>query len=126
MNLFEHTNYTFDPLYTYKFQMETATMSKVFFSTGISLDGFIAGLNASPTNPLGSERAVLHSILSMTGWRAHCNKRGKSQDEKTSESQAVPRRLNNSLMPGKSKNLKFITRLCSWVKIHLITFYTLR
>jgi dihydrofolate reductase len=38
-------------------------MSKVFFSTGISLDGFIAGLNASPTNPLGDGGAKIHKWM---------------------------------------------------------------
>lgn len=38
-------------------------MSKVFFSTGILLDGFIAGLNASPTNPLGDGVAEIHKWM---------------------------------------------------------------
>jgi dihydrofolate reductase len=38
-------------------------MSNVFFSTGISLDGFIAGLNASPTNPLGDGGAEIHKWM---------------------------------------------------------------
>jgi hypothetical protein len=28
-------------------------MSKIFFSAGMSLDGFIAGPNGGPDNPLG-------------------------------------------------------------------------
>jgi dihydrofolate reductase len=38
-------------------------MSNVFFSTGLSLDGFIAGLNASPTNPLGDGGLDIHKWL---------------------------------------------------------------
>jgi hypothetical protein len=38
-------------------------MCKVFFSTGISLDGFIAGLNASPTNLLGDGGAEIHKWI---------------------------------------------------------------
>ena len=35
-------------------------MSKVFFSVGMSLDGFIAGTNRGPTNPLGDRGLELH------------------------------------------------------------------
>ena len=35
-------------------------MSKVFFSVGMSLDGFIAGLNRGPKNPLGDHGLELH------------------------------------------------------------------
>ena len=35
-------------------------MSKVFFSVGMSLDGFIAGLNRGPKNPLGDHGVELH------------------------------------------------------------------
>jgi dihydrofolate reductase len=38
-------------------------MGNVFFSTGLSLDGFIAGLNASPTNPLGDGGLDIHKWL---------------------------------------------------------------
>jgi hypothetical protein len=38
-------------------------MCKVFFSTGISLDGFIAGLNDSPTNPLGDGGPEIHKWM---------------------------------------------------------------
>jgi hypothetical protein len=38
-------------------------MSKVFFSMGISLDGFIAGLNPSPPNPLGNGGLEIHNWL---------------------------------------------------------------
>ncbi len=35
-------------------------MSKVFFSLGMSLDGFIAGPNKGPTNPLGDQGVEIH------------------------------------------------------------------
>src|SRR5712691_9679279 len=35
-------------------------MSKVFFSLGMSLDGFIAGPNRGPTNPLGDQGVAIH------------------------------------------------------------------
>jgi dihydrofolate reductase len=38
-------------------------MGNVFFSIGLSLDGFIAGLNASPTNPLGDGGLDIHKWL---------------------------------------------------------------
>jgi dihydrofolate reductase len=38
-------------------------MSKVFFSVGVSLDGFIAGLNRGPKNPLGDHGVELHEWL---------------------------------------------------------------
>jgi dihydrofolate reductase len=38
-------------------------MSKVFFDMGISLDGFIAGLNSVPSNPLGNSGLEIHNWL---------------------------------------------------------------
>ncbi len=35
-------------------------MSKVFFSVGMSLDGFIAGPNRGPANPLGDQGVEIH------------------------------------------------------------------
>src|SRR6266849_2928213 len=35
-------------------------MSKVFFSLGMSLDGFIAGPNRGPSNPLGDRGVSVH------------------------------------------------------------------
>jgi len=35
-------------------------MSKVFLSLGMSLDGFIAGPNRGPTNPLGDQGVEIH------------------------------------------------------------------
>jgi dihydrofolate reductase len=38
-------------------------MNKVFFDTGISLDGFVAGENSSPDNPLGDRRPTIHQWM---------------------------------------------------------------
>jgi hypothetical protein len=38
-------------------------MGNVFFSIGLSLDGFVAGLNASPRNPLGDGGLDIHRWL---------------------------------------------------------------
>jgi dihydrofolate reductase len=38
-------------------------MSKVFFDMGISLDGFIAGLNPGPSNPLGNGGLEIHNWI---------------------------------------------------------------
>ena len=38
-------------------------MSKVFFSVGTSLDGFLAGPNRGPTNPLGDHGLEIHQWL---------------------------------------------------------------
>lgn len=38
-------------------------MSKVFFDVGISLDGYIAGPNGGPQNPLGDEGIKIHNWM---------------------------------------------------------------
>jgi hypothetical protein len=38
-------------------------MSQVFFYVGISLDGFIAGLNGGPKNPLGNGGTIIHNWM---------------------------------------------------------------
>lgn len=38
-------------------------MSKVFFDVGISLDGYIAGLNGGPANPLGDGGIAIHNWM---------------------------------------------------------------
>jgi len=38
-------------------------MNKVFFSLGTSLDGFIAGPNRGPSNPLGDRGVSIHDGL---------------------------------------------------------------
>lgn len=41
-------------------------MGKVFFDLGISLDGYIAGPNAGPTNPMGGVSTRLHHWVVLT------------------------------------------------------------
>ncbi|HMB91112.1 MAG TPA: dihydrofolate reductase family protein [Rhodothermales bacterium] len=38
-------------------------MSTVFFDTGISLDGFMAGTNSSPDNPMGDKGPTIHQWM---------------------------------------------------------------
>ena len=38
-------------------------MSKIFFTVGSSMDGFIAGLNGGPKNPLGDGGTAIHKWL---------------------------------------------------------------
>jgi hypothetical protein len=48
-------------------------LSKVFVHMGISLDGFVAGVNRGPRNPLGHLGMKMHEWLSGTlddAWRA--------------------------------------------------------
>jgi dihydrofolate reductase len=40
---------------------QVTNMNKVFFSLGMSLDGFIAGPNRGPTNPLGDRAVAIHT-----------------------------------------------------------------
>ena len=47
-------------------------MSKVFIEQGISLDGFIAGANGGPENPLGDGGMSIHAwMYSQESWREH-------------------------------------------------------
>jgi dihydrofolate reductase len=38
-------------------------MSKIIFDSGISLDGFFAGDNRSPKNPMGGVSGQIHSLM---------------------------------------------------------------
>ena len=38
-------------------------MSKIIFDSGISLDGFFAGNNRSPSNPMGGVAGKLHMCM---------------------------------------------------------------
>ena len=47
-------------------------MSQVFFSLGITLDGFIAGPNGGPSNPLGDRGPLIHAwMFEQRAFRAH-------------------------------------------------------
>ena len=47
-------------------------MGKVFFSVGMSLDGFIAGPNRGPTNPLGDQGTAIHTwVYQQRTFREH-------------------------------------------------------
>lgn len=52
-------------------------MSKVFFDMGISLDGFIAGLNGGPKNPLGDNGTKIHQwVYPLKSFREHLSLEG--------------------------------------------------
>lgn len=48
-------------------------MSKVFFDVGLSLEGYMAGENRSPKNPLGDNGRTIHDWMFRTKafWRLH-------------------------------------------------------
>jgi dihydrofolate reductase len=56
-------------------------MSKIFFDVGISLDGFIAGGNRGPKNPLGDNGPAIHNwmFVQKAFWQHH-GKAGGEQD----------------------------------------------
>jgi len=58
-------------------------MSKVFVDAGISLDGFIAGLNGGPKNPLGDEGTKIHQwMYPLKSFREHLKLPGGESNSK--------------------------------------------
>ncbi|HEY4111317.1 dihydrofolate reductase family protein [Puia sp.] len=57
-------------------------MSKTFFDIGLSLDGFIAGANGSPKNPLGDHGTTIHNwmFIQKAFWE-HLNTTGGEKDD---------------------------------------------
>jgi len=52
-------------------------MSRVFFDVGVSLDGYIAGPNARPGNPLGDRGTSIHAWMFKTAsFREHLGMTG--------------------------------------------------
>ena len=52
-------------------------MSKVFFDVGISLDGYIAGMNGGAKNPLGDEGINIHNwMFKQRSFRKHLGMEG--------------------------------------------------
>jgi dihydrofolate reductase len=61
-------------------------MCKVFFSVGISLDGFIAGLNGGPKNPLGDGGTKIHQwVYPLKSFREHLMLEGGETGNKDDE-----------------------------------------
>ncbi len=56
-------------------------MTKVFFAVGVSLDGFIAGDNRGPSNPLGDNGTSIHQWMyrQKAFWRQHGDDRGTEE-----------------------------------------------
>src|SRR5579859_1128665 len=57
-------------------------MSKTFFDIGLSLDGFIAGENRSPQNPMGGQAAAIHNwmFIQKAFWE-HLHTTGGEKDD---------------------------------------------
>jgi dihydrofolate reductase len=52
-------------------------MTQVFASLGISLDGFVAGPNAGPENPLGDGGQAIHKwMYRVEAWRERLSRSG--------------------------------------------------
>lgn len=58
-------------------------MGKVFFDAGISLDGFIAGLNGGPANPLGDGGLSIHNwMFKQKSFLEHLEMEGGEENNK--------------------------------------------
>ena len=56
-------------------------MSKVFFDIGLSLDGFIAGENRSPQNPIGDNGTTIHQwMFNQKAFWEHLQTTGGDED----------------------------------------------
>lgn len=61
-------------------------MNKVFFDVGISLDGFIAGLNGGPANPLGDGGIAIHNwMFKQKSFLEHLELEGGESDNKDND-----------------------------------------
>ncbi len=61
-------------------------MSKIFFDVGMSLDGFIAGLNGGPKNPLGDEGLKIHGwVFPLKSFKEHLGLPGKGIENRDNE-----------------------------------------
>ncbi|MBS1629542.1 MAG: dihydrofolate reductase family protein [Bacteroidetes bacterium] len=65
-------------------------MSKVFFDCGISLDGFFAGDNRSPSNPMGGVSRQLHQwMFHQKAFWTHIKQEGCGDEEYGADSQLI-------------------------------------
>lgn len=61
-------------------------MSKVFFDVGISLDGFIAGPNGGPANPLGDGGIAIHNwMFKQKSFLEHLELKGGEDNNKDND-----------------------------------------
>ena len=58
-------------------------MSKTFVDIGLSLDGFIAGDNRSPKNPMGGQGPIIHNwmFIQKAFWETHGGAGGEKDDQ---------------------------------------------
>jgi hypothetical protein len=80
-------------------------MSKIFFDNGISLDGFFAGDNRSPSNPIGNNGPAIHNWMS--NCRSNTIKPDNTFEIQTDEEMKTSARGRGPLFPIYSKTLQF-------------------
>jgi dihydrofolate reductase len=75
-------------------------MSKVFFDVAMSLDGFIAGENSGPQNPLGDHGPDLHNWMfrQKAFWNIHGEDKGEEDSEDGRIIEEVFARTGSSIM----------------------------
>lgn len=75
-------------------------MSKVFFDIGVSLDGFMAGENSGPQNPLGDGGPTIHQwMYQQKAWREPQGMKGGEEGP------------DNSLLKNLNSSLPFSLRV---------------
>lgn len=75
-------------------------MSKVFFDTGLSLDGYIAGTHRGPHNPLGDNGAKIHNWMydQKAFWRTMNIDKGTKDDDEGRMIEHAIARTGSSIM----------------------------
>ena len=74
-------------------------MSKVTSHISISLDGFVAGPNQSPENPLGEGGERLHDwVVATESWRAHHGKEGGERGADSEVAEEVAGNIGAQIM----------------------------
>lgn len=75
-------------------------MSKLFFDTGISLDGYMAGENRGPRNPLGDNGPSIHDWMfrQKAFWRLHGGEGGEDDGPDGKEVEQVFARAGAFIM----------------------------
>jgi dihydrofolate reductase len=77
-------------------------MSKVTSHISISVDGFVAGPNQSPENPLGEGGERLHDwVVATEGWRALHGKEGGERGADSEVAEEVARNIGAQIMGRK-------------------------
>jgi dihydrofolate reductase len=87
-------------------------MSKVFFDVGITLDGFIAGLNGAANNPLGDDGIEIHKwMFKQKSFRKHFGMEGGEVNNTDNDAiENIFNRIGSNIM---GKNM-FIEGEANW------------